>query len=102
VAIELWGPGQLSRSPAQSCALSTRPNNCVFTRTADGGLLLYYDIANTQHLRSVTDFRPDGTVVSVTGYNYDPTGAGPPAGPRSIPVTDAQLTTIAIDPVLAF
>jgi hypothetical protein len=74
----------------------------VFTRTADGGLLLYFDIVQGDlRRRSVTDFRPDGTVVFTTGYNYDPTSSAQHVR-LSAPLTDAQLTTFATDPVLAF
>ncbi len=102
VSIEVAAPGQYTLSLTKSCSQSTSPDKCVFTPTADGGLLLYFDVVQgDMHLRSVNDFRPDGTVVFTTGYNYDPTSTAQHTLP-SMPVTDAQLTTIATDPVLAF
>jgi hypothetical protein len=104
MAIQVAAPGQYSLSPTRSCLQSTSPDKCVFTPTADGGLLLYFDIVQgggDVRLRSVTDFRPDGTVVFATGYNYDPTSSAQ-HGQLSVPLTDTQLTTFATDPLLAF
>jgi hypothetical protein len=103
MAVQVAAPGQSTLDPAQTCAESTSPDKCVFTPTAGGDLLLYSDIVQggNLHVRSVTDFRPDGTVVFAAGYNYDPTGSAQNRLP-SVPVTDAQLTTVATDPVLAF
>jgi hypothetical protein len=105
MAIQVAAPGQDSISPAKSCGQSTSPDKCVFTRTTDGGLLVYSDIVEgggDLHLRTVTDYRQDGTVVYAAGYNYDPTASARQLGTTAIPVTDAQLTKFATDPVLAF
>jgi hypothetical protein len=105
MAVQVAAPGQFPLTPTQSCARATSPDRCVFTATADGGLLLYYDIVGgvaNAHLRSVTDYRPDGTVVFTIGYNYDPTNPAAQGRPGPLPVTDAQLTNFATDPMLAF
>jgi hypothetical protein len=103
VAIQVQAPGQDTVPPSQLCAQSSTPSTCVTFPQADGGLVFVYDAAqNGLRLRTASAYRPDGTVVSVTGYNYDPTASGAPHVQPSVPVTDAQLTKFATDPVLAF
>src|SRR5439155_262449 len=76
---------------------------CDVVRQPDGSVVVVTLIDIDQNIRggmiaSATHFRNDGSVVSVAGYNYDPSGHGRIVMQPSIPVTNAQLLVLATEP----
>ncbi|MEU4738991.1 hypothetical protein AB0G02_00825 [Actinosynnema sp. NPDC023658] len=94
---------QLSPPPATStleefCATVTCDESRLL---ADGSYAASSDVHGTGKAitRTVVHFRADGSVVQVTGYNYDPATA---AGPRAeVALTVDELVALATDPGLA-
>lgn len=99
IGVNVFAPGAHPQGPAELC--EPDPDSCAFL----GGQRLVVDQSAGQadptlRLLSVYDFRPDGSVVSVVGYNYDPTGAPLPDDAPPMPVTAEQLAELAVDPAI--
>jgi hypothetical protein len=57
------------------------------------------DAMRGQFIATARHFRNDGSVVAVSGYNYDMAGRGDPKL-SDVPLTSAQLVALATDPAL--
>jgi hypothetical protein len=105
VFIQIEEPGYHRSTPAADCAQETG-TRCTTTWQGGGALVEEATVPTKadQALRPVTvrQYRADGSVVSVTTYNYDPTAATTSAPKATVPLTVAQLTVLATDPVFAF
>ena len=96
IMVTTWAPGT-SASPAKICTanchrLDDESGGAVYQQTHDMGKGM---------VETVLHFRDTGAVVSVAAYNYDMTSTTPPTYHPSLPLTRAQLVTIATDPELA-
>jgi hypothetical protein len=103
--IQIEEPGYHHSAPSADCAQP--PGTHCWTTWQAGGALVEQATAvkqPDQKLNSMTmrHYRADGTVVSVTTYNYDPTSPAKSAPTAAASLTVAQLTTLATDPVFAF
>jgi hypothetical protein len=127
VSIEVYAPGGDATGPTARCAVDSSnslassvapppgvtvpPDTCQISLRGDTALLREMTTASVpdtgtpnstpSRLRSVTQFRADGSVVSATAYNYDPLGDSSVTTAQP-PLTSAQLTTLATDPDLGF
>jgi hypothetical protein len=90
--------GATTPAPAETCA---QEKNCKVTFLPDGSALAVtrWNQDRTQAL-TVRHFRPDGVVVTVTGYNGDAFLPKPPPYLSTIPVSQQELTALATDPAL--
>ena len=100
IAVNVFAPGAHPDGPEELCAPD--PGRC---RQLDSPDLLAVDVDAGQanpaiRILSVYHFRKDGSVVSVAGYNYDPTAGALPADPEPMPVTTGQLAALAVNPAL--
>lgn len=105
VFIQIEEPGYHRSTPAADCAQEPG-THCTTTWQAGGALVEQATVPTKadQALRPLTvrQYRPDGSVVSVTTYNYDPTAVTGSTPKASVPLTAGQLTVLATDPVFAF
>lgn len=98
-SFQVNAPGLITRPPEKICE---EPDtlSCKGKELADGSVLVT-DVSkagNGMRLRTAWHYRTDGSVVSVTAYNYDPAGGGPVRD--EIALTSAQLAKLATDPAL--
>jgi hypothetical protein len=107
VYVQVDAPGQRTGTPESDCA--REPNaGCTISWQGPSALVELTGTTGGQRLLTVRQYRADGSVVSVTAYNYDPTANHDPtagratAGPTDVPLTAAQLTVLAEDPALIF
>jgi hypothetical protein len=101
IGVNVFAPGAHPVDADQLCAAD--PDGCEWL--GGSGYLFAVeenaDSANpTLRIVSVYDLRPDGSVVSIVGYNYDPTGAVLPSKETPLPVSAKQLGLLAVDPAL--
>jgi hypothetical protein len=104
VYVQVDAPGQrtgtpdsdCAREPGSSCRITWRGASALVEQTTTG-----YRSGDLR-LLTVRQYRVDGSVVSVTAYNYDPTASKNVVLSTTVPLTVAQLTKLATDPVLAF
>jgi hypothetical protein len=98
VEVNVQAPGQNKTGPHGDCQAS-----CSATPQPDGSVLTVaiHDEA-TLRLITVTQYRPDGSVVFATAYNYDPTARTTPTYGPAVLMNVQQLTSFATDPALAF
>lgn len=96
IGVNVFAPGASTEGPGQVCA-----TYCELVGERDGGEVVARseDLGEGQ-IRSIYHFRVTGTQVFVAGYNYDPTSMTAPVYAPAIPVSDDQLTELAIDPAL--
>ncbi|HEX4723502.1 MAG TPA: hypothetical protein VH333_13365 [Pseudonocardiaceae bacterium] len=98
VDISVFAPGQNSTGPQGDCK-----NPCAATPLPDGSVLTVDPYSqNSVHLLTVSQYRPDGSVVSATGYNYDPTGKSSPGYSAAVLLNIQQLTSFATDHAFEF
>jgi hypothetical protein len=102
LGINLFARGAYPDDPDQLCVPD--PDRCQRLDSDPDRLLAVWQDAGpgNRALRMVTvyHFRTDGSVVSVVGYNYDPTGAPLPSKAVPIPVAVEQLAKLAANPAL--
>jgi hypothetical protein len=103
--LQVEEPGYHRTSPSKDCA--QEPDTHCWTTWQAGGALVEQATAVTQpdqkqNTMTMRQYRSDGTVVSVTTYNYNPTTVAKAAPAATTPLTVAQLTVLATDPVLTF
>lgn len=104
VFIQVEEPGFHKTTPAADCAQAPG-THCTTTWRSGGALVEEATVpAKADQARPLTvrDYRPDGSVVTVTAYNYDPTAPTNSALSPTLPLTVAQLTELATDPVFVF
>ncbi|HEU5474052.1 MAG TPA: hypothetical protein VFV67_25690 [Actinophytocola sp.] len=94
VYVATFAPGA-GPEPFSECG-----DGCKVATMPDGSHVLTGKLfaGEGQWLLNVWHFRANGAVVQATGYNYDPTGAGPTL--PVVPVTPEQLAALATDPKL--
>lgn len=105
VQVDAPGVGQPA-TPGDQCETDQAyGTDCYPTVLAGGDTVLveelYPDGLPAGRMTSVTDFRPDGSKVSVTAYNWDPTGERPSFTAQP-PATSAQLTVLVTDQAINF
>lgn len=100
IGVDVFAPGAFQDGPATLCAQAS--GHCELLLVASGrGQVLAVEVdagGPTAEILTVYHFREDGSVVSATGYNYDPT-AGTPATERPMPTAES-LAAVAVDPAL--
>lgn len=93
-AVAVVAPGSESSPEAlckvAGCTVLDGPNGTKLLVTKDSASLAI----------SVSHYRADGSVVAVTGYNYDPAASEKRAVPRSQCLDESQLIELATDPEL--
>lgn len=103
VGISVFAPGG-GMTPDEQCAESD--DGCAVREGPNGTRLVVTTLHvggqdNKAVIQSVSAYRPNGTVVRASGYNYDPVGKQTMAVLPDMPVTVEQLTALATDPELA-
>lgn len=99
VDVAVYAPGA-GPSPDSECG----SNPCSAAEGPGGTRLLTTRIAvgaGKATIVSVLHFRVDGSVVRVSGYDYDPTASTPFTPLGAMPVDEKQLTQLATDPELS-
>jgi hypothetical protein len=105
LAVQVEEPGYHRTSPSKDCV--QQPETHCWTTWQAGGALVEQATAISQsepklNTLTVRQYRADGSVVSVTTYNYNPTSPTKSTSTVAAPLTATQLTALATDPVLAF
>jgi hypothetical protein len=101
-AVDVWvsAPGATEVPlPSEECLHGIVPV-CAPKQLDNGGWVVIKSErigTDDRAILSVTNYRPNGTVVRVTAYDYDPLTF---SAPTKIPVTDKQLMMLATDPEL--
>jgi hypothetical protein len=94
--VDISGPAACEQGANTVCQ-AYRESTSVVTVAQNKKITL----AGLQQL-TVTEYRADGSVVAVTGYDYDPLSQEPPTAGVPAPFTVGQLTALADDHDLAF
>jgi hypothetical protein len=95
-AVSVYAPAANAGDRAEICAAAA--STCQDLGLRDGGQVLLKDESNGQmRILSVYHLRDDGSVVSVAGYNYDPTSEVEVDYRPTIPLTVDQLLQLAVD-----
>jgi hypothetical protein len=100
VHLELTAPGTAVAGPG-ACRVT---DGCKVHAASGGAVVTVQEssVGKGMLVCTVTDYRADGSKVTVTGYNWDPTSPAMPELPVGDPPGVSQLTTLAADPELSF
>lgn len=107
IRFQVDAPGAgLPADPSDQCDMDQVSGpDCYPSVSPKGGTLLveklYPNGVPAGRMISVTDFRPDGSKVSATAYNWDPTDL-PRKFVPALPVTAAQLDILVTDQDIGF
>jgi hypothetical protein len=100
--VQVEAPGDDTTPPAKLCSQESG-SHCQISQQGDQVIVVDpLTMQNGGKLVTVRDYRPDGSMVFVTGYNYNPVGGNEQATMTDVPFTTAQLTTLAEDPALSY